>query len=153
MDTPTPNEHHQKLTSKAGTWKGTEHMHPSPWLPEGGDASSTATMRADLGGFVVVIDYEQQMGGQTTYQGHGVYTVDPQNHDVVLHWFDSMGGQHEEFRGRWEGQVLTLQSKNPMGHMRLTYDYSQDGVLKNHADMSPDGKTWNRMFDGHLTRG
>ena len=152
MNAPRPDEHHEKLTSLAGTWSGNEKMHPSPWLPDGGEATSTVVMRAALGGFAVVIDYEQRMGDAVTYSGHGVYTVDPQSRDVVLHWFDSMGGQHEEFRGSWSGDVLTVQSRTPMGFMRLSYDYSAPDTLKNSAEMSSDGEMWTRMFDGHLKR-
>ena len=49
--------------------------------------------------------------------------------------------------------MLTIQSKTPMGYMRLSYDYSEANTLKNSADMSQDGESWSRMFDGHLTRG
>jgi len=152
MDSHAPNEHHQRLARITGTWSGTEKMHPSPWIPEGAEATSTVTWRSDLSGFVLIGDYRQTMGDTVTYQGHGVYTIDPQSNEVVLHWFDTMGGQREEFRGSWDGDVLTIQSKNAMGHMRLRYDFSEDGRLLNSAEMSPDGENWNRMFDGDLRR-
>lgn len=148
MHTPTPNEHHRQLARFAGTWHGIERMHPSPWDAKGGEAKATTTWRVDLGGFVVIADYQQHKNGQAVYAGHGVYTVDPESHDVVLHWFDVMGGQHEQFRGRWNGDVLTVASRNPMGHMRLTYDLSTPGKLENSGEMSADGEQWMRLFDG-----
>jgi hypothetical protein len=148
MQMPTPDAHHQKLAAFAGTWTGTETMHPSPWDPNGRTCDARTTWRVDLAWFVVVVDYAQSKNGQQTYHGHGVYTIDPQNHEVVLHWFDVMGGQREEFRGAWQGAVLTLTSKNPMGFMRLTYDLSKPGTLQNRGEMSPDGKQWSALFDG-----
>ena len=150
---PKPDENHEKLTRLAGTWTGEETMHPSPWLPDGGKATATVAMRADLDGFVLITDYVQRTGEQTTYAGHGVYTVEPGSGEVVLHWFDSLGGQLEQFRGGWIDEMLIVQSKTQMGYMRLTYDFSQPDTLKNAADTSPDGESWTRMFEGLLTRG
>ena len=71
---------------------------------------------------------------------------------MVLHWFDSLGHGAEEFRGTWQGDVLTLTSKSPMGHARLTYDVSKAGVMNGSMEMSPDGKTWSKLFDGRYAR-
>lgn len=148
MHMPSPNEHHQRLARLAGTWQGKEKMYPSQWDPNGSEATATIDARVDLAGFVVVVDYRQLKGEQVVYAGHGVYTIDPQNHDVVLHWFDVMGGQCEQFRGRWDGDVLTTQSNNAMGSMRLRYDLSASGKLISSSELSPDGRQWSRMFDG-----
>ena len=148
MHMPSPNEHHQRLSRFEGTWRGKETMHPSQWDPNGGVSDAITTWRTDLGGFVSIVDYRQERDGQIAYAGHGVYTIDPQTNEVVLHWFDSMAGQHEEFRGTWDGDVLTMQSKNPMGFMRLQYDFSQPCKMTNFGEMSQDGQTWSRMFDG-----
>jgi hypothetical protein len=152
MHCPPPNEHHQLLARFAGTWHGKETMHPSEWSPETMVLDATTTWRVDLGGFVLITDYEQHKDGQPTYRGHGVYTVDPESNEVVLHWFDQMAGQREEFRGSWTGQQLTLQSKNQMGFMRLHYDLSVDGQLKTRGEMSADGENWKPMFDGEHSR-
>jgi len=145
---PKPSAEHEKLARLAGVWKGTENMHPSEWCPEGSTADGVNTSRVALGGFCVVNDYEQTVGGKTMFSGHGIYTVDPQNNDVVMHWFDSMAGQREEFRGKWEGDILTLTSKNPMmGTMRMTYAFQADGSLASAMDCSQDGQDWKRMFD------
>ena len=96
---PQPTPEHRKLARLAGTWKGTENMQPSQWCPEGMKADGVTRSRVALGGFCVVSDYEQSMAGKVTYSGHGVYTIDPESKEVVLHWFDSMAGMREEFRG------------------------------------------------------
>ena len=152
MQMPTPNDHHRALARLTGRWRGVETMHPSPWDPKGGKADGETESRVDLGGFAVIADYRQLKDGQVTYTGHGVYTIDPEGHDVVLHWFDAIAGQREEFRGRWDGDVLTIRSRSPSGHARLTYDLSEPDRMRSAMDMSPDGETWNRPFDGVYER-
>jgi hypothetical protein len=152
MDMPKPTADHKRLEKLAGIWKGTEKMYPSQWDPQGGEAQATTRARIACAGFNVVSDYEQTRGGQRTFEGHGVYSVDAKANQVVCHWFDSMGQGVEEFRGTWQGDTLTLTSKSPMGHARLTYDASKPGVLRSAMEMSQDGKTWNKMFDGNYRR-
>ena len=153
MDMPKPNPAHKQLERLAGIWRGKENMHPSQWMPDGCVADGETRSRVALDGFAVVCDYEQSIGGQATFRGHGVYTIDGKNGDVVLHWFDTMGGQHEEFRGGWQGDKLVLQSKSPMmGHMRMTYDLGKAGELGSSMENSQDGSSWSTMFDGVYTR-
>ncbi|MCB9870338.1 MAG: DUF1579 family protein [Planctomycetes bacterium] len=153
MDMPRPDAEHEKLARLAGTWTGVENMHPSQWMPNGAEASGVTTSRVAVGGFTVVTDYEQRMGGQVTFVGHGVYTVDPRNQNVVLYWFDSMAGQCEVFRGSWDGDSLALFSENPMmGHLKLTYEFQSDDTMNSAMDCSQDGEAWNRLFDSVYTR-
>ena len=58
----------------------------------------------------------------------------------------------EDFRGTWKGDVLTLASKGPMGHARLTYDLSKPGVMSSLMETSQDGAKWTKMFDGTYKR-
>jgi len=148
MDLPKPGADHERLEKLAGPWAGTETMHPSPWDPKGGKAEAVTRGRISLGGFAVVVDYEQRRDGRVTFEGHGVYLWDGEAREVVLHWFDSMGGGREEFRGSWDGDRLTLTSKNPMGYARMLYDFSEPGRLSSAMDMSKDGESWSRLFDG-----
>lgn len=152
MDMPKPTADHQRLHKLAGIWKGTEMMYPSPWDPKGGEAEGVSRSRVALGGFAVIADYEQSRDGQVTFEGHSVTTWDAQANQVVLLWFDSMGQGAEEFRGTWDGDVLTVASKSPMGHARLTHDHSEPGVLSTTMEMSPDGEDWSSLFDGTYRR-
>jgi hypothetical protein len=152
MEMPKPSADHKRLEKFAGMWKGTEKLHPSPWDQKGGEAQGQSRSRVALGGFAVVTDYEQTRGGQRTFEGHGVYTWDGNAGEVVMHWFDSMGQGREEFRGTWKGDVLTIASRNPMGHARLTYDFSKSGVMLSSMEVSQDGKTWAKFFDGRYQR-
>lgn len=152
MEMPKPSADHRRLEILAGTWTGKETMHPSPWDPNGGEAEGTTRGRVALEGFAVVVDYEQSRGGARTFEGHGVYTWDARAKEVVLHWFDSMGQGVEEFRGGWEGDRLQLTSRNAMGFARLSYDFSESGVIGSRMEMSQDGESWSSLFDGSYAR-
>ena len=150
MDMPKPTDAHRKLARLAGRWSGEETMFPSPWDPKGGTATGRTTARVALGDFAVISDYEQERDGQRVFSGHAVWTVDPHDsdHDCVLYWFDSIGMGLETFRGTWNGDHLTVQSRNPMGHARLIYDLSEPGVLKTRMETSQDSEAWSPMFEG-----
>jgi len=152
MEMPKPGIAHERLARLAGTWHGEEKMFPSPWDPEGGTAQATTHARVGLGGFAVITDYEQQRGGRVTFSGHGVWTVDAEDRSCALHWFDCMGMGSEVFRGDWTGDVLTVRSRNAMGHARLTYDVSREKSLRVRMETSGDGKAWQPMFEGAYTR-
>ncbi len=152
MDMPKPTADHKRLEKLAGIWTGTETMYPSQWDPKGGPADATTHTRVALDGFAVISDYEQKRGGQRTYAGHGVWTWDGHRQQVVLHWFDSMGQGVDEFRGAWNGEVLQVASKNPVGHWRMTYDFTTAGTMKSRMETSPDGVAWKPMFDGAYRR-
>lgn len=152
MDMPQPSAGHRQLEKLAGTWQGTETMHPSQWDPKGGTATGTSRVRMALGGFAAIVDYEQARDGHVTFSGHGVYTYDGEANEIVLHWFDCMGSPPEIFRGTFEGERLTVTSRNQMGFARLIYDHSEPGVLVSSMEMSPDGTTWATLFDGTYRR-
>jgi hypothetical protein len=152
MDMPKLTADHKRLEKLVGIWKGTETMYPSAWDPKGGEGQATTKARLSLNGFAVIGDYEQTRGGTVTYQGHAVYTWDANANQVVLHWFDSMGCGVDEFRGAWKGDTLVLQSKNQMGHWRMTNDYAKAGTMTSTMETSEDGKAWKKLFDGKYSR-
>ncbi len=154
MDMPQPSDAHRRLARLAGQWAGEEKMFPSEWDPKGGVAVGRTSARVALGEFAVVSDYEQERDGRTTFIGHGVWTVDPsdQENECVLYWFDSIGMGLEAFRGGWEGDILTVQSRNAMGHARLTYDLSESGLIRTRMETSQDGDGWETMFEGEYRR-
>lgn len=154
---PKPGPAHAHLARLAGTWDGEETMHPSPWAPEGMVAKALTVNRPALGGFGVVTDYEQRQGEQVTFSGHGVHTADSETGEHVLHWFDCMGGQREEFRGKWEGDRLTLRSSReasgPMPpHTRIIYIFESPTQFKMQMALSTDGETWAPLVDGVYQR-
>jgi hypothetical protein len=149
---PNLNELHRRLSLNAGTWEGVESMFPSSWDPEGGEALARIQSRPALDGFALIGDYEQRRGGQVTFRGHSVWTVDPANGDVILTWFDSIGTLPETFRGKFEGNTIQVTSKSEHGWNRLTYYYDQPNVMTSRMEMSPDGNVWSPLFEGRYSR-
>jgi Protein of unknown function (DUF1579) len=152
MEMPIPTDGHRRLEKIAGQWEGEEKMYPSPWDPKGGTAVGRIKSRVALSGFALINDYEQEREGAITFSGHGVFTFNPKEELYTLTWFDCMGSPPEVFKGRFEGEVLTVAHGGPGMHARLTYDLSVAGQLATSMEMSPDGSAWNRFFDGRFKR-
>jgi len=144
MDMPKPDQRHQQLAKLAGIWCGDEIMPPSQWSP-GGTAQAEINNRVALGGFALIQDYCQQHNGVVTFTGHGVFTID--GDDVLLYWFDSMGFPPNQFRGRWQGNVLQLNSTGPMPS-RCTFTLSDNTHYQFEMDMQAADGEWKNMMRG-----
>ncbi|MCA9706718.1 MAG: DUF1579 family protein [Myxococcales bacterium] len=151
MAMPQPNEHHHRLTALAGTWVGQEHMHPSPWVPEGSVADARIVNHRGAGGFVLAQDYEQRRDGEVVFSGHGVFWIDPSSGEVRLSWWDAMGMAPNEFRGRWDGDQLVLRTQSPMGHTRASWVLTAEGYAHT-MEMSQDGEQWKVLMEGSYRR-
>lgn len=152
MQMPKPTEAHSRLQLFAGEWQGEEVMHPSPWSPTQMTATAIIRGRIALDGFAAIGEYEQSMGGTCTFRGHAVYTYDQETQEYVLHWFDSMGGKCNVFRGRFDGNLCSLVSSSPMGQHRMTYDFRDPNRPRSRMEVSQDGRSWTPFFDGSYTR-
>jgi hypothetical protein len=147
MDMPKPTDAHRQLEKLAGNWVGEETLYPSSFDPKGGTATSRMTGRMAVGGFALISDYQQERGGVTTFQGHGVFTYEPNSGEYAMYWVDSIGMPGETFHGRLDGSILTLTSRGPMGSFRISYDVGTPRQLKSHMDTSQDGVNWQPLFD------
>lgn len=152
MDMPKPTELHHRLHRLAGRWAGEETLYASPWDPVGGPALAEIRNRPALGGFVLIQDYAQTRGGETTFLGHGVFWIDPASDEVVLHWFDNMGFPPNEFRGRFEGERLSLCCQQGQGRQRVSFDLSEPGRYRFRMEVSGDGTRWAPFMDGVYSR-
>jgi hypothetical protein len=153
MEMPKPGAAHQKLSALIGEWAGDETLHPSPWDPAGGPAAARVTNRWVADGFAVVQDYEQIRNGQVTFRGHGVFSYDPARDEYVMHWWDSMGSQVNEFRGRLEGNRLILAAPMPGGgHSRTTWILTGPDGHDFLMEVSPDGQSWHPSMEGTYSR-
>jgi len=146
---PKPGDAHKKLAALIGDWSGGETLHPSPWDPSGGSASARVVNRWVVDGFAVVQEYEQRRGGKVAFRGHGVFWFDAVKDQYVMHWWDSMGGAGGEYRGGFDGGVLTLGAAMPQGgQARTSFDLSQPGAYAFAMEVSPDGMRWQPAMTG-----
>ncbi|TFG46367.1 MAG: DUF1579 domain-containing protein [Gemmatimonadales bacterium] len=152
MHMPTPSTGHKKFELMAGTWEGTETMYPSPWDPKGGTAVGRTESRIAVGGFGLVIDYRQMRGDAVTFTGHGIYTFDPKSELYAMTWIDSMGSPPEHFTGAFIDDVLVLGHGGPPMHVRMRSDYTQPNQIASSMEMSEDGRSWKKLFDGAYHR-
>jgi len=126
MDMPKAGPVHARLHAFLGEWQGGEQVEPSPW-GKGGPAAGRMSFRADLDGFAVIQDYVQFKDSLVTFRGHGVFTVDPKTQEVLWYWFDSVGFPPDEpARGRFQGDVLTLDRVSPRGAARYVFTITTD---------------------------
>lgn len=126
MDMPKPGPEHARLAALVGSWEGEEQLQPSPWGP-GGTATGRGVYRSVTDGMAIVQDYEEEKDGAIVFRGHGVFTIDPANGDVLWWWFDSMGFPPDgPARGRWDGDTLILNKSTPRGDGRYRYRLNGD---------------------------
>lgn len=153
MEMQQPGVVHQQLARLAGTWRGAETMHPSPWAPEGFEAQSRWTARMALNGFYLLAEYAQIVGGQVTFEGHGVYGFDPRQERYTMHWFDSMGADPgAPALGTLDGDRLEFRNVTPMGHGRFTYTLEGPDRFRFLMEHSADGERFTTLMEGTYTR-
>lgn len=153
MEMPKPGDPHKKLSALVGEWSGGETLHPSPWDPAGGTASAHVRNRWIVDGFAVVQEYEQRRGGEVTFRGHGVFWFDPAREEYVMHWWDSMGGTGGEYRGRFDGDTLTLGAPMPQGgQSRTSWRLTDPDAHVFLMEVSPDGETWHPAMEGQYRK-
>lgn len=99
MSHPLPGTVHPVLEKFLGHWRGTTRLARSAWGPERiADAEVTYTRTA--GGFAVTQSYRHQEADGSHYEGHGVFTVDPDHEDILWYYVDSMGGASQSTPAR-----------------------------------------------------
>ena len=152
MEMPKPGEGHSRLEKLTGIWEGTEIMHPSPWSPKKSEAHGRVENRKALDGFNVIQEYTQKMGGVVTFRGHGVFSYDQASKGYTMHWWDNMGTPVNVYTGNFEGEVLTLRGKNPMGHSKTVFDMSKSDGYEFRMEFSQDGKEWVPFMEGSYTK-
>lgn len=153
MEMPRPTEKQEKMHRLVGRWRGEEKLFPSPWDPEGGTAVGRVDNRCALDGFVVLQDYEQERNGAISFRGHGVFSWNSVQQCYIMHWFDSMGTPVNEYKGDFEGPVLTLSCDMPQGgKSRAVFDFGPEGKYGFRMEISQDGEQWSPFMEGLYSR-
>lgn len=83
----------------------------------------------------------------------GVFRWDAATREVVLWWLDSLAAEPREFRGRFDGERLTLVSRAARGQARVTYEFDPPDAYSYTLEASPDGVEWQLYLRGAYQRG
>jgi hypothetical protein len=125
---------HHALQEFLGHWKGITELAASPWGPAR-TAEAEVTFTPAAGGYAVVQSYRHTQADGTHFEGHGVFTTDPDHHQTFWYYVDSMGHTPEApARGSWHDGVLTVERHSARGTARHTFRV-QDDVLTHTAEL------------------
>ena len=118
MDRPHPGTAHEALGIFVGRWLGTTELASSPWGPAR-IATAEVTFTRAAGGFAVVQTYRHTEADGTHFEGHGVFTVDPDHDETLWYYVDSMGRPPAApARGAWHDSTLTVERHSDRGTAR-----------------------------------
>ena len=131
-----------------GSWLGTVTVRPNPQVPDGMTAESRAETARELGGWFVLMKYEQTQPDGNVYQARGVIGYDGELSQYTLNWFDSEGwNPSTPALGQWDGDRIIFEQVTSMGHSRMIFDFSGDDGYQFSMESSEDGQQWSRMMD------
>ncbi|WP_395402745.1 DUF1579 family protein [Arthrobacter sp. UC242_113] len=134
MDQPQPGTAHEALEIFVGRWLGTTELAASLWGPAR-TATAEVTFTRAAGGFAVVQSYRHTEADGTHFEGHGVFTVDPDHDETLWYYVDSMGRPPAApARGVWHDSTLTVERHSDRGTARHTFRVDQ-GVLTHTAEL------------------
>ncbi|PNH86799.1 DUF1579 family protein [Arthrobacter sp. AFG20] len=134
MDQPLPGTAHEALEIFVGRWLGTTELAASPWGPPR-TATAEVTFTRAAGGFAVVQSYRHTEADGTHFEGHGVFTVDPDHDETLWYYVDSMGRPPSApARGVWHDSTLTVERHSDRGTARHTFRVDQ-GMLTHTAEL------------------
>lgn len=118
----TPNEHHQQLARRVGTWQAEGTF----WMEPGSDpvrSLGTMTNRMVLGGRFLQSEYEATFM-EKPFSGFGLEGYDVAQQKHIGMWVDSMGTMMMTSEGQCQqdGKILTTYSnfKDPVSGQDLT---------------------------------
>ena len=134
MEQPHPGTAHEALEMLVGHWLGTTELAASAWGPAR-TAKAEVTFTRAAGGLAVVQTYRHTEADGSHFEGHGVFTVDPDHDETLWYFVDSMGKPPEApARGAWHDRVLTVERHSDRGTARHTFRVD-DGVLIHTAEL------------------
>ncbi|MCU1434697.1 MAG: hypothetical protein JWR71_1422 [Pseudarthrobacter sp.] len=134
MNPPQPGTVHAVLEDFLGHWRGTTRLAASAWAPERLAAAEISFTRA-AGGFAVVQSYRHTEANGRHFEGHGMFTVDPDHNDILWYYVDSMGQPPgAPVRCTWVDGVLRVERHSDRGTARHTFRVD-DGILTHIAEL------------------
>lgn len=152
MDRPRIDPGHPALASLLGRWRGTTRLEPGPWGSERSvDAEMTFTLVA--GGSAVVQSYRHTEPDGGHFEGHGIFTVDPDRQDVLWYYVNSMSpAPAAPARCTWHDGVLQVERHTGAGSTRHTLSVSE-GLLLDIAELRRDDSSGTDLRDRSAANG
>jgi hypothetical protein len=134
MNRPQPGTVHAVLENFLGHWRGTTRLAASAWGPERTAEAEVNYTRA-AGGYAVVQSYRHTEVDGSHFEGHGVFTVDPDHDDVLWYYVDSLGlPPGAPVRCTWVDGVLRVERHSDRATARHTFRVD-NGVLTHIAEL------------------
>jgi Protein of unknown function (DUF1579) len=134
MNPPEPGPVHAVLEDFLGHWRGITHIAASVRGPARSAEAELSFTRA-AGGLAVVQSYRHVEADGSHFEGHGVFTLDPDHHDVLWYYVDSLGQPAgAPARCTWSDGVLRVERHSDRGTARHTF-LVRDGRLIHQVDL------------------
>ncbi|WP_461189706.1 DUF1579 domain-containing protein [Arthrobacter sp. Z4-13] len=131
MERTSPGRAPKALAGFLGHWRGSTRLAAGAWGPERTvDAEVTYTPVAS--GSAVVQSYRHLEPDGTHFEGHGIFTVDPDHQDVFWYYVDKVNpGPGAPARCTWHDGALRVERRGGVGWTRHTLRV--DGDLLTHV--------------------
>ncbi|TLM84942.1 DUF1579 domain-containing protein [Pseudarthrobacter sp. NamE2] len=122
---------HPALAGLLGRWLGSTRLASGPWGPER-TVEAEVTYRRAAGGFAVVQSYRHLEPDGSHFEGHGVFTIDPDHKDVLWYYVDSSGPAPDApARCTWRDGILRVERRGSAGWTR--HSVRVDGEVLTHV--------------------
>ena len=118
MAMPKPAPEMKDLRDLIGIWSTDETFEVSPFMPSGGTATGTNTVRLGPGGFSVLME-QRSKTAMGSFSGHGVLSWDPNEKAYKMAWVDSMTPGVTLETGHKEGENIVYKGEVMMMGKKL----------------------------------
>jgi hypothetical protein len=115
---PKPAPEMKELRALIGVWTTDEAYEATPMGPAG-TGSGTNTVRLGPGGFSVTLD-QRSKGSMGPFNGHGIYSWDPDQKAYKAAWVDSMTAGLQSETGHKEGENLVFTGETMMAGKKIS---------------------------------
>lgn len=131
MERTLPNRGPDALAGFLGSWHGSTRFVGGPWGPER-TVEAEVTYRPVAGGFAVVQSYRHLEPDGTHFEGHGMFTLDPDHQNVFWYYVDTASPvPGAPARCTWHEGTLRVERGGSAGWTRHTL--SVDGGVLTHV--------------------
>jgi hypothetical protein len=120
---------HPALRDLLGHWRGSTRLAAGPWGPERTVEADVTYLRV-ASGFGVVQTYSHREPDGTHFEGHGMFTVDPDHPDVLWYHADTTDPVPAvPDRCTWRGGVLRVERHGSAGWTRHSVRLDGDVLI------------------------